>query len=261
MHISTMIKIKTPGEIEKMAEGGKILSSILKELKDFTKPGMTTKQIDDQTVDLLKNNQVKPAFLNYNGFPANICISLNDEVVHGIPSDIVLKEGDIISLDMGVVHKGFITDSAITFPVLGEKSYVEWRAGNPKVAELLDVTKKSLDAGIAQMKQGNRIGHIGHAIQSVINPSGFGIIRDLVGHGVGEDLHEEPHVPNYGTKNEGIELKNGMVLALEPMVSLGDWHVKLAADDWTYATSDGSMSAHFEHSIAITEDGPRVLTK
>lgn len=249
-----------------MAEGGRILAEIIKKLSDAVKPGITTKDIDKLASELIlfyakeNNGQVKPAFLGYGGYPANICTSVNEEVVHCVPSDRELKEGEIISLDMGIKYKNYYLDSAVTLPVLGGMNYAAWAKLNSGLRKLLETTREALNAGIKQAKAGNRIGDISHVVQSVIERNGFGVIRELVGHGIGRDLHEEPQVPNFGRQGEGIQLEEGMVIAIEPMVSFGDWRLVKGSDGFTYKTKDGSYAVHFEHTVAITKKGPRVLT-
>jgi len=261
-----MIHIKTKQEIDLMREGGRILAEIIKKLSDAVRPGITTKDIDKLAGELIlfyeKENKgrVKTAFLGYGDYPAHVCTSVNDEVVHCVPSDRELKEGEIISIDAGIKYKGFYLDSAVTLPVLGDTGYENWAKFNPELHKLLEVTKESLNAGIKQAKAGNHIGDISHATQTVIERNRFGVIRELVGHGIGRQLHEEPQVPNFGSVGEGIKLQEGMVIAIEPMVSLGDWRLVKGADSFTYKTKDGSHAAHFEHTVAITNGGPMVLT-
>ncbi len=254
-----MISIKTESEVKIMREGGKILAEVLKKLSDAVRPGVPTQNLDRLARELFRFYNVKPAFLGYDGFPASICVSLNDEVVHGVPSDRMLKEGDVISLDVGIIHKGFFTDSAVTVPVLGESTRGQWAKDNPKLNKLIETAKEALNAGIKQAKVGNRLGKISNAIQIVVERGGFGVVREMVGHGVGRKLHEEPQVPNCGHPEEGPILEEGMVLAIEPMISAGDWH--LIQDGLAYKTRDGSYAAHFEHTVAITKKGPEVLTK
>jgi len=252
-----MIFYKTSSEIEIMAEGGKILAAILRELALAVKPGIKTKELDLLAHGLCREHKVAPAFLGYavagKKYPASLCVSVNDEVVHGIPSDRVLQKDDMVGLDMGVVYQGWNLDSAVTVEVQSEKR----KAKNEK---LIAVTREALNLGIAQAKPGNHIGDISHAIQQYIESNGFAVVRDLVGHGVGRKLHEEPAIPNFGKPGDGAELREGMVIAIEPMVTAGGWRVRLAADHWTYKTKDGSLSAHFEHTVAITKNGPVVLT-
>lgn len=255
-----MIIIKTPQEIALMREGGKILALILEELGQAVKPGIKTIDLDKLAESRVFKYGVKASFKGYKpsfnsengGYPANVCVSVNEEVVHGIPGERVLREGDIVSLDMGVLHKGYYTDAAITVGA-GKIS--------PMAQKLIDVTKKSLELGIAEVKAGNHLGDIGFAIQSYAEKNGFSVVRDLVGHGVGKLIHEEPEIPNYGKRGKGLELKEGMTLALEPMINIGDWRVKVMPDTWTFVTQDKSLSAHFEHTVAITENGAEVLTK
>jgi methionyl aminopeptidase len=255
------IYIKTEDEIKTMQKGGRILAEILKKLAEAVKPGVATKELDMLARELVLSYKVKAGFLGYGGFPAALCVSVNDEVVHGVPSKRILNEGDIISLDMGVIYEGFNLDSAITLPVLGGLNYKDWAKANPKLNELIEVTRESLNIAIKQAKAGNRVGKIGHVVQSFVEGKGFGVVRDLVGHGVGRSLHEEPQVPNFGSEKDGAELKDGMVIAIEPMVTAGDWHVTEDRSGFTYRTKDGSYAAHFEHTVAITRRGPLVLTK
>ncbi len=254
-----MISIKTESEISIMREGGKILAEIIRKISQAVKPGIPTKNLDKLARELFQFYKVRPAFLNYNGFPASACISLNDEVVHGVPSDRILKEGDVLSLDVGIAYKGFFTDSAITIPVLGGLARDQWAKDNPKLNKLIEAAKAALNAGIKQAKVGNRLGKISNTIQNVVEKEEFGVIREMVGHGIGRQLHEEPQIPNYGHPDEGPVLEEGMVLAIEPMISAGDWH--LVQDGMAYKTRDGSYASHFEHTVAVTAEGPLILTK
>lgn len=256
-----MIYIKTPEEIALIREGGKILAQILQELGQAVKPGMKTIELDRLAESLVFKYGAVAAFKNYKpdfnhdgqgGYPASVCVSVNEEVVHGIPGERALQEGDIVSLDMGVLYKGYFTDAAITVGV-GKIS--------PMAEKLITVTKKSLELAIRQAKIGNHLGDIGFAMQSYVEKNGFSIVRDLVGHGVGKLIHEEPEIPSFGKPGAGLELAEGMVLAFEPMVNVGSYKVKTLADGWTYATVDKSLSAHFEHTVAITKNGAEVLTK
>lgn len=256
-----MINLKTPEEIKIMREGGKILAEIIKQLSQAAKPGITTKDLDKLASDLIKSAGARPAFLGYGGFPATLCVSVNDEVVHGVPSERVLKEGDIVSLDLGLTYKGFITDSAITVPVLGEEKYEDWAKKNPKEARLIKVAKQALNVGIKNSKPGTRLSKLGRLIQETIESHNFGVVKDLVGHGVGKKLHEDPSVPNFEFDDGGIKLEPGMVIAIEPMITMGDWRVVKARDGFTYNTKDGSLAAHFEHTLAITDSGAQVLTE
>lgn len=239
-------------KLEAMKEGGRILASILGEIKSRTMPGTKTQQIDDWARRLCLKYGVKPSFLNYDGYPAAICVSINDEVVHGIPSEREIKDGDMVSLDFGVHFQGFHTDSAITF-VVGTSTKI--------IDKLINVTRESLEIGIKKAQIGNHIGDIGEAVQKHVESHGFGVVRSLVGHGIGENVHEEPLIPNFGSKGEGPEIVEGMCLAIEPMVTGGNHGVYLDADGWTYLTKDSSLSAHFEHTIYISKNGPVILTK
>lgn len=258
-----MIHLKTKEEIELMHEGGRMLARILEELSAAAKPGVTTEYLDRLAHELLSSYGVKPAFLHYGGFPAVLCVSLNDEVVHGMPSKTrSLKEGDVMSLDMGLIYKGFNLDSAVTVPVLGGMSYESWAKDNPRHHQLLEITRESLGAGINQAKPGNKLGKISNTIQKIVEGKKFGVVRDLVGHGIGRELHEDPQVPNFGSEKEGIVLQEGLVIAIEPMVTEGDWRLAKSRDnDFVFKTRDGSYAAHFEHTVAITANGPLVLTK
>jgi methionyl aminopeptidase len=253
-----MIKIKTKEDIEKLRVGGKRHAFILKEVAKKVAPGITTKELDDFAHKLILEGKDKPAFLGYTPegvsypYPASLCVSVNDEVVHGIPSDFVLEEGDIVSLDLGLSHEGMITDAAITVPV-GKVS--------KDAQKLIDVTREALSLGIKQVKPGNKTGDIGHAIEKFVKPYGYGIVKILAGHGVGYSVHEDPYVPNYGKAGTGATLKPGMVIAIEPMLNLGTGEVFATDDEYTYITADEKMSAHFEHTVLVTEDGCEVLTK
>lgn len=249
-----MIQLKSAREVELMAQGGKILSATVEMLRAAVKPGISTGDLDELAEEFIRSHEgATPAFKGLYGFPGSICASVNQEIVHGIPSKKrVLKEGDIISIDVGVGYKGYFTDSATTVPV-GTIS--------PEAQRLLDVTRASLEAGIEAAKPGNHIGDIGAAVQSVVEAAGFSVVRDLVGHGIGVEFHEEPQVPNYGKPKRREKLVPGLTIAIEPMVNVGGPATKTLADRWTIVTLDGSLSAHFEHTVAITEDGARVLTR
>jgi methionyl aminopeptidase len=249
-----VIQLKSGREIELMAAGGKILADTVEHLRASVRPGISTGELDEIAEAFIRSHDgAVPAFKGLYGFPGSICASVNQEIVHGIPSKKrVLKDGDIISIDVGVGYKGYFTDSATTVPV-GEIS------GDAK--RLLDVTKASLEAGIAAAKPGNHIGDIGAAVQAVVEAEGFSVVRDLVGHGIGVEFHEEPQVPNYGKPKRREKLVSGLTLAIEPMVNAGGPATKTLSDKWTIVTVDGSLSAHFEHTVAITDDGPRVLTR
>jgi len=248
-----MINIKTEKEIEIMKEGGKILAEILKKLEETVKPGITTNDLEKLARELVLSYGVKSSFLGFDGYPNILCTSINDEIVHGLPSDRVLKEGDLLKIDMGVLHKGFHTDSAITVLVGNRGDLVK--------RNLIQTTKESLEIGISKAKAGNTLGDIGSAIQKYIEDRGFNVIRDLVGHGIGRELHEPPQVLNYGKAGQGEKLVAGMVIAIEPMVVTGKWGIKNGKDGYAFVTKDGGLAAHFEHTVAITENGPLILTK
>ncbi|MBP9701157.1 MAG: type I methionyl aminopeptidase [Candidatus Pacebacteria bacterium] len=253
-----MIIIKTDSEIARLKKGGPILADILRTVAAAVKPGITTKSLDDFAYRLITEAGHKPAFLNYRPdsadipYPASLITSVNDEVVHGIPGSRILKEGDIIALDLGLNYEGIYLDHAITVPV-GEIK--------PKDKELIAVTKQALEEGIAAIAPGGTIGDIGHAIESYVKPYRLGIVRDLSGHGVGREIHEDPYVPNYGKKGKGDKLVPGMVIAIEPMLTRGSEDVILLKDGYTLVTSDKSRAAHFEHTVLITKDGAEILTK
>jgi len=251
-----MINLKTLQEIKTMKEGGNILAKIIKKLEKAVKPGITASSIEKLANELVLFYKVKPAFLGYDKFPASICVSINDEVVHCVPTNRPILIGDVVSLDFGIIYKGFYLDSATT--VLARKDN---KKSYPEKEKLISVTKKALDIGVGQAKAGNYIGDIGYAIESFVKKEGFSVVRDLIGHGIGRKLHEEPPIPNFGKRGTGEKLKIGMVVAIEPMLSTGNWKVELSDDGFTYRTKDGSLSAHFEHTVAITKGGPFILTK
>lgn len=247
-----MIILKTPDEIEIMARAAKLVAETLQVLKREVRPGITTDDLDKIAEDSIRSGGGVPAFKGYRNYPKTLCASVNEEVVHGIPSKRELKEGEIIGLDLGAIIDGFYGDSAMTLPV---------GPIPPRVAELLRVTEEALDAGIAQAIVGNRLSDVSHAIQRHAEAAGFSVVTEFVGHGIGRQLHEEPQVPNYGKPGSGPRLQVGMVLALEPMVNMGKSGVRILDDAWTAVTKDGSLSAHFEHTIAIQASGPpRILT-
>lgn len=246
-----MIPLKTKDEIEVMRQAGRIVAETLAMVGENIKDGMTTKQLDKLVEDFIRSKNAKPAFLNYQGFPASACISIDEEVVHGIPGERVIREGNIVSVDVGSIFEGFYGDSARTFAV-GEISEDK--------AKLMECTEKSLFSGIDKARNGNKLGQISSAVQEVAEKEGYGVVRQLVGHGIGRSMHEEPQVPNYGSPAEGPELKVGMVIAIEPMINFGTYQVKTMPDGWTIVTADGRPSAHFEHTVAITENGPDILT-
>lgn len=244
-----MVIIKSNEEIAIMRKCGKILAALIDKLRVEVKPGIKTTHLDTIMAEQSNKRGVIPSFKNYRGFPANLCVSVNDEIVHGIPGERVLQEGDLVSLDVGAKLDGFHTDAAITIAV-GRIS--------KEAEELIAVTEGSLEAGIAQAINGAWIENISSAIQHYVESRGFSVVREYTGHGVGRDLHEEPPIPNF-VVGKGIRLRKGMALAIEPMVNAGDWHTKLAANQWTVLTADGSLSAHFEHTIAITDTGAEIL--
>jgi methionyl aminopeptidase len=244
-----MVIIKSDEEIGTMRKCGKVLAAILDKLRAEIRPGIKTAQLDMIMAEETEKREVIPSFKNYRGFPANLCVSVNDEIVHGIPGERILQEGDIVSLDAGVKLNGFHTDAAITVGV-GRIS--------KEAQDLIAVTEDSLKSGIAQAINGARVGDISYAIQHYVEAKGFSVVREYTGHGVGRDLHEEPPIPNF-VVGKGPMLRKGMTLAIEPMVNVGDWHTKLAANQWTVLTADGSLSAHFEHTIAITYNEAEVL--
>lgn len=247
-----MIYLKSERELDLMRVAGRAVAQILSELVDMTQPGISTGELDKYAESRCKELKVHPAFKGYHGFPATVCISVNDEVVHGIPSPKrILREGDIVGLDFGVSYQGWYGDSARTVAV-GQVSQA--------AQQLMDVTRESLLKGIEQCRAGNRVFDIGHAIQNYVEGYGYGVVREFVGHGIGKSLHEEPQVPNYGPKGKGTLLKVGMVVAIEPMINAGGHQVKVLSDGWTAVTVDHSLSAHFEHTVAITDHGPEILT-
>jgi methionyl aminopeptidase len=247
-----VIVCKSPAEIERMRAANALVADVLAELATMVAPGVTTVDLDEAAERLVRAGGAEPAFKGYRGYPRTLCASINEQVVHGIPSKRVLIEGDIISLDMGVKLNGFYGDSAVTVPV-GRVS--------EEAATLLRVTRESLEMGIAQVRLGGRISDIGHAIQQHVEAHGLSVVREFVGHGIGSALHEEPQIANYGEPGRGPRLAEGMTLAIEPMVNVGRPAVKVLADGWTAVTKDGSLSAHFEHTVAVTKSGPLVLTR
>jgi methionyl aminopeptidase len=247
-----MVILKLPDEIEKARASNRIVAEVLNRLREMVKPGVKTKELDKLAEEIAGKRGAKPAFKGYRGFPYSLCISINEVVVHGMPSDRVLLEGDIVGLDFGAYYKGFFGDATITLPV-GKVT--------DKASRLMHVTEQSLYAGIQEAKEGNRLGDISAAVQATVEGAGYSVVRDFVGHGIGKNLHEDPQIPNFGRKGRGIELKRGMILAIEPMVNEGEYMVRVLPDGWTVVTRDGSLSAHFEHSVAITDNGPDILSK
>lgn len=246
-----MIPLKSEKDLRMMRASGKILNGIIKQLIDFIKPGISTSQINDFAQDLAGREKAIPAFKGYKGFPAAICTSVNEEIVHGIPGPRVIKEGDIIGLDFGINYDGYFTDSAVTLAI-GRIS--------PPLKKLIEITRASLYEGIRHAKAGNRLSDISSNIQNYVERNGFSVVRQFVGHGIGLSLHEEPEVPNFGRPHEGPVLECGMVFAIEPMVNMGTWEAEFSSNGWTAVTKDRLPSAHFEHTVAITEKGPEVLT-
>jgi methionyl aminopeptidase len=243
---------KSSEELERMRRAGRVVAATIDRLVERVRPGMTTGELDGIAEDAIQSAGAVPSFMGYRGFPASICTSVNEEIVHGIPGKRRLREGDVLSLDVGAIWEGYHGDSAVTVFVGEPRS--------DQVEKLVRVTEESLEAGIAQIRPGNRLSDISHSIQQVAEGAGFTVVREYVGHGIGQSLHEDPPIPNYGPPGRGPELRPGLVVAVEPMVNVGGWETRLLADEWTVVTADGSLSAHFEHTIAVTEDGPEVLT-
>ena len=247
-----MISIKSSKQIDKMRESCKLTKELFLILEDKIKPGITTKELDTIAYEFYKKHGATPNFLNYNGYPATICASVNDEVVHGIPSNkTVLRDGDIISIDMGCILDGWHSDAARTF---GVGKITE------EAQKLIDDTKQSFFEGISVIKHGVKLGDVSHTIQTFLEERGYGVVRDLVGHGIGRELHESPEVPNFGTAGRGVRLAAGMTLAIEPMVTAGNYRVGVLDDDWTVVTADGSLAAHYENTVVVTRDGCEILT-
>jgi len=247
-----MVILKSHEEVERMRESNMIVGDILSGLKDLVQPGVATLELDAYAEAETIRRKAIPAFKGYRNFPYTLCVSINSEVVHGFPSKRVLSEGDIVSIDFGVLYKGYYGDSAATFAV---------GAVSKEATRLMKVTRKALYRGIEHAMPGKRLGDISSAVQKTAETEGYGIVRDFVGHGIGTALHEDPQVPNYGRKGRGIELKPGLVIAIEPMVNEGTYEIRIQPDGWTVVTKDGRLSAHFEHTIAITDNGPIILSK
>jgi methionyl aminopeptidase len=247
-----MVILKLPDEIEKLRVSNRIVAEILTRLGEKVKPGLTTGELDSLSEELSRKNRVIPAFKGYRGYPFALCKSVNEEVVHGMPSDRALVSGDILSMDFGVIYKGYYGDAAITVPV-GVVSETAER--------LMKATEEGLMSGIQRARSGNRLGDISAAVQRRVEADGFSVVRDFVGHGIGRNMHEDPQIPNYGREGRGIQLRPGMVLAIEPMVNVGSYPVRILPDGWTVVTEDGSLSAHFEHSVVITENEPEILSR
>jgi len=246
-----MIPLKSEKDLELLRASGKILARIMPKLRQVLKAGISTREIDEIAAELIKKENAQPAFKGYNGYPANICTSINEEIVHGIPSGRVLEEGDIISLDIGINYQGYFTDAAITQGI----GIIDSRK-----QKLIDVTKKALAEGIKKVKPGNCLSDISYAVQNYVESYGFSVVREFVGHGIGKSLHEEPEIPNFGLPHRGPRIKSGMVFAIEPMVNAGTWRSKFLDNQWTAVTADNLPSAHFEHTIAVTDKGPEILT-
>jgi len=247
-----MIIRKSAEELDKMRRAGRIVASAMDRLLEVARAGTTTGDLDRVAEEHIRGEGAVPSFKGYRGFPASICTSVNEEIVHGIPGKRPLEEGDLLSLDVGAIWEGYHGDSAVSVFV-----------GEPPSGEaekLVRVTEESLEAAISQIRAGNRLSDIGNVVQQVVEGAGFSVVREYVGHGIGRNLHEDPPIPNYGPPGRGLELRPGLVVAVEPMVNIGGWETRLLADEWTVVTADGSLSAHFEHTIAVTDDGPEVLT-
>ena len=246
------IRIKTAAELATLRDAGKILARIVGSIKSSLKIGMMTRDIDLEAERLMRQEGVRAAFKGYHGFPASVCVSVNEEVVHGIPGERVIRDNDIVSIDIGIIHQGYFSDMAVT---------VGFGALDAARQKLLDVTRQALYKGIAEAHSGARLGDLSHAIQAYVESKGFSVVRDFVGHGIGRELHEDPEIPNYGEPGTGPVLKPGMVLAIEPMVNAGRYQTRTLPDRWTVVTADRRPSAHFEHTIAVTEGGPFILTE
>lgn len=244
--------IKSPRELEAMRQAGQVVARMHAAIARAVEPGMTTQDLDDVAVQELQKHDAKPAFLGYMGFPATVCTSVNEEIVHGIPSNRVLKEGDLVKCDVGAIVDGMHGDAAVTLPV-GKVS--------DEAMRLIETTRESLNRAIAQVRAGARLGDIGAAIQGYAEAHGYGVVREYVGHGIGRRLHEEPQVPNYGVAGRGQVLRAGMAIAIEPMLNLGTWRTRTLEDGWTVVTADGRLSAHFEHTMAVGEEGAEVMTR
>jgi methionyl aminopeptidase len=247
-----MIELKTDREIEIIRNNGKILARTLKLVEEHVRPGTKTRELDRLAEDFITQQGAYPAFKGYRGFPSSICVSIDEEVVHGIPGERVLKRGQIVSVDVGVLKDGYYADAARTYSI-GEI---------PKESRrLIDITREALNQALDEVREGRHLSDISHVIQSFVERNGFSVVRDLVGHGIGKKMHEEPQIPNFGEPGQGVVLKRGMVFAIEPMVNAGSWEIDTRDDHWTIVTRDGSLSAHFEHTVAVTENGAEVLTQ
>jgi methionyl aminopeptidase len=247
-----MILLKSPKEIARMEKANRIVAEILEEVKERVRPGVETRELDELAEAGCRRHKVEPAFKGYRGYPSSICVSVNEEIVHGIPGSRRIKDGDLVSLDFGVRYDGYYGDAALTVPV-GEVS--------PEARKLLAATQESLDAAIAQVQVGARLTNISHAVQTVVEGHGFAVIREFVGHGIGRSLHEDPQIPNFGPPGRGPVMQAGLTLAIEPMTCSGSWRVRILGDGWTAVTQDGSLAAHFEHTVALTDKGAVVLSR
>jgi methionyl aminopeptidase len=250
--VVSMVILKQQSEIEKIRASNLIVAEVLAMLKEKVVDGITTRELDRLSEELVLRRGAKPAFKGYRGYPYSLCASVNDEIIHGLPSDRVLREGDIVGLDFGAYYGGYYGDAALTVPV-GKIS--------PEAAHLLQATERSLALAIEEARVGNRLGDISAAVQNHVEAAGYSVVRDFVGHGIGRSLHEEPQIPNFGVRGRGVKLKAGMVLAIEPMVNAGTFKIRMRPDGWTAVTADGRLSAHFEHTVAITENGPEILSR
>jgi methionyl aminopeptidase len=251
VEIVARVTRKSPAQIATMRKAGRIVAETLAMLVENTRPGMTTKQLDELAEEFIRSKGAVPSFKGYRGYPASICTSPNQVIVHGIPGEYRLSEGDILSIDCGAIWDGMHGDSAVTIPI---------GVVSEQALHLIETTKKALQSGIDACIPGNTLGDIGYAVQSVVESEGFSVVREYVGHGIGEEMHEPPQIPNYGTPGEGKRIKTGHVFAIEPMVNVGTHETKLGEDGWTVETADGSLSAHFEHTVAVLDDGPEILT-
>lgn len=249
---NTMIPLKSKEDLEALRKSAGVLAKIMQKLRQQVKTGVSTGELDSLAQELMCQEKAEPAFKGYRGFPANICISLNEEIVHGIPGLRKIKEGDIVSLDLGIKYDGYFSDMAVTVPV----GRIE-----PSLKKLIEVAKAALTRGIKEARENNHLSDISYAIQDYVEKNGFSVVRQFVGHGIGASLHEEPEIPNFGKPHQGPELKTGMVLAIEPMVNMGTWEAEIMDNGWTAVTKDRLASAHFEHTVAITEKGPEILTQ
>jgi methionyl aminopeptidase len=247
-----MIPIKSESDLAVMRRAGEILAQVMRKVQQETRPGITTRELDRLAEDLIIENKAKPAFKGYNGYPATLCISINEQVVHGIPDERRLEDGDIVSLDLGLDYQGYFSDLAVTVP-----------AGkiDPKARKLIDTTRQALNEGIKKAVSGNHLSDISWAVQRYAEKNGFSVVRQFVGHGIGRRLHEEPEVANFGQAHRGPVLRAGMVLAIEPMINAGTWECEVLADGWTAVTKDKALSAHFEHTVAVTDSEPQILTR